>query len=360
MKNVLILSDINFWEDSSGHRARLKALIAFLSCNVNLTVVNTGPAPKIVQGILQRTYAAEFHVLEHKEFMSSGGYGRRFEKLMGERRFDAVIIEYIHSSYFLNFIKGEPKIILDTHDIVSDRAEEFKKFSYPGALYELDKETEWQLLQVYDYVMAICGPDKKKLDTIIGPEKVLLCPHPVKTIHVPFRDEVRNITFAASAYLPNGDGINYFIRNCWPVISKKFPQIQLNIYGTVCSGIELTGSQNTVLKGFMPDLEQIYSEADIVINPVRFGAGLKIKNLEALAYGIPLITTLHGARGLERGINKCFLTANTSGDFIKALALLIRDNQLRRKLSEKGKRFIDRHFSAKKCFTPLINIIESD
>ena len=103
MKSVLILSDINFWEDSSGHSARLKALVGYLSPLVNLTVVNTGPAPKDIEERLRAEYPAEFHILEKKNFMSSNGYGRRLERLMGDREFDVVIIEYIHSSYFLNF-----------------------------------------------------------------------------------------------------------------------------------------------------------------------------------------------------------------------------------------------------------------
>src|SRR5579875_1774771 len=107
MKNVLILSDINFWESSSGHRARLKSLISYLSSRVNLTVVNTGPAPQYIEEQLAQSYQAEFHVLEKKKILNSAGYGKRLKKLMHGRSFDSVIIEYIHSSYFLNYLEGE-------------------------------------------------------------------------------------------------------------------------------------------------------------------------------------------------------------------------------------------------------------
>jgi len=360
MKSVLILSDINFWEDSSGNRARLKALIAYLAPLVNLTVVNTGPAPKGITERLRSEYPAEFHVLNQKSFMSSNGYGRRLEKLVGDREFDVVIIEYIHSSYFLNFLNGEPKIILDAHDIISERAEEFKKFNYSAeAIYELPEAQEREILDIYDHVIAICGPDKQKLDTMLSAEKVLLCPHPVPAVGHVTRDVVANISFVASAYLPNRDSVNYFIRECWPSITTKYPHVRLAIYGTVCGSVEVAGNENISLMGFVPDLNSIYEKADIMINPIRFGAGMKIKNIEALAHGIPLITTTHGARGLEPVIGKAFFTADTPADFIVALSSLIENYQLRKQLSTEALKFIKENFSADKCFGPLIDAINS-
>jgi len=360
MKNVLIISDVNFWEDSSGHRARLKALITYLAPLVNLTVVNTGPAPKGIEERLQSEYPAEFHVLNRKDFMSSNGYGRRLEKLMGYREFDVVIIEYVHSSYFLNYLNGEPKIILDTIDIISERAEEFKKFDHSDAtIYELSAEDEREILNVYDHVIAICGPDKEKLDNMLGPGKVIQCPHPHQVTGHTIRSKVVNISFVASAYLPNRDSINHFIRECWPAITTKFPQVRLTIYGTVCGAVEPSANQNILLKGFAPDLAQIYSEADIVINPIRFGAGMKIKNIEALAHGVPLVTTSHGARGLEPVVGKAFLMADTPADFIAALSSLIENHRLREQLSKAALQFISENFTAGKCFAPLMDAIDN-
>jgi glycosyltransferase involved in cell wall biosynthesis len=358
MKNVLILSDINFWEDCSGHRARLKALIVYLTQHVKLTVVNTGPAPKGIETKLKETYVAEFFVLEHKSVMSSNGYGRRLERLMGDRVFDVVIIEYIHSSYFLNFLNGDPGIILDMHDIISDRSEEFRKFRHGGAVYELAADMELEILGVYDHVMAICGPDKEKLDTLLGKEKVLLCPHPVSVCEHPLRNEVKNISFVASAYLPNRDGIDLFIKECWPAISARFPQIRLNIYGTVCQVMQRVSEPNIAFKGFTPDLEEIYRQADIMINPVRFGAGMKIKNVEAIAHGVPLITTTHGSRGLESAAGKAYLTADAPDEFIEALTMLIKNNGLRKRLSKQAARFAEYNFSADKCFAALLEAIQ--
>ena len=315
MKKVLLVTDVNFWERSSGNRSRIYNLVKYLSIQVQLTVVNTGPAPRDIEDHLIKTFNAEFFVLEKTAYLSSTGYGRKLKAFLKGRHFDTVIIEYIHSSYFLNFLREEAQLILDAHDIISERADEFKKYDHAGALYELPAETEKEIFGVYDHVMVLCPADYEKVTAMAGPGKALLCPHPVEPISHPVRDEVKNIVFVASAYLPNRDAINWFIKNCWPQIAAKH-NVQLQIYGTVCSGADLAGQQNISLNGFVSDINEIYHQADIVINPVRFGAGIKIKNIEGLAHGRPLVTTAHGGRGIESGINNSFLVANDQEDFI--------------------------------------------
>jgi len=357
MKKVLLLTDVNFWEDYSGHRVRIRALIEYLSQKIQLTVINTGPAPGNMEETIKIRFGIEFFILEKNKYLSSAGYGRRLKKLMTGREFDSVIIEYIHSSYFLNYLNGEPQIILDTHDIISERAKEFAGFNHQGALYELSEEQESEILSVYDYVIAVSKPDLVKLQNMAGNEKVLLCPHPVLPVKHPIRDEVRNIVFVASAYLPNKDAINYFIKNCWPAISVKYPLVNLSIYGAVCEAVSTGENTSISLKGFAPDIDQVYHDADIVINPVRFGAGLKIKNIEALAHGRPLITTSHGARGLEPVQNKAFLVADEPVDFIKKIGVLIENMQMRKQLSEAALQYIAEYFSPQQCFQPLIEVI---
>jgi len=356
MKKVLLITDVTFWERSSGNRTRIYSLIQFLAANVQLTVVCTGPVPADIETFLSENFKAEFFVLEKTKYLSSNGYGRRLKAFLKDKHFDTVIIEYIHSSYFLNFLIDDVQIILDAHDIISERIEEFKKFNYGGDTYELSKETEAEIFSVYDHVMVLCQPDYEAVTAMAGQGKALLCPHTVEPCMHPVRKEVKNIIFIASAYLPNKDAINWFIANCWPHISAKY-NVQLSVYGTVAGSLDIQGQQQIACIGFMPDIDQIYSDADIVINPVRFGAGLKIKNLEALGHGVPLVTTTHGARGMEAGANNAFLVADDAGAFIESMESLINSVQLRTKLSKAANKFVMDNFSAERCFQPLIDVM---
>ena len=362
MKTVLLLTDVSFWEGSSGHRARIKALIEYLSQKIRLTVINTGPAPSNIEQTLHLSYNAEFFVLEKRKYLSSTGYGRKLKKLLIGRIFDSVIIEYIHSSYFLNFLEGNPQIILDAHDIISERTNEFIKFNYAGVLYELAAETEVEIMNIYDKVIVLCEPDYIKLRLLFDEKKILLCPHPVRTHCRKLRSHVRNISYVASAYLPNKDAIEFFIKNTWPLISEKYPGVKLSVYGTVCTGLNTINQNNILLKGFVSALDRIYDGSDIIINPIRFGAGMKIKNIEALANGVPLVTTSHGARGLENGCGKAFLVADEPKAFAEAVILLIENYQTREYLARNAIDLASLNFSPERCFDPLLKILinESD
>ncbi|RWY48328.1 glycosyltransferase family 4 protein [Mucilaginibacter gilvus] len=358
MKKVLLLTDVNFEELSSGNRARIYALVNYLSTHVQLTVVNTGPADQNVESRLSALFASEFFTLEKTKYLSSTGYGRRLKTFLKDRRFDAIIVEYIHCSYFLNFFKYEVTLILDAHDIVSERTKAFKKFNHAGALYELPLSVEKDIFSLYDRVIVLCPDDVVKVTSMAGSGKALLCPHPVNIVTHPIRKEVNNIAFVGSAYLPNVDAVNWFLKNCWPTITAKY-NAQFHIYGTVCSNVDFAGQLNVIPKGFNGDINEIYHDADIIINPVRFGAGIKIKNIEALAHGRPLVTTLHGARGIENSTGEAFLIADNAADFTQAIETLLIDATLRKKLSENAHRLISRSFSEDNCFTPLIKLIEN-
>jgi len=89
----------------------------------------------------------------------------------------------------------------------------------------------------------------------------------------------------------------------------------------------------------------------------EFGAGLKIKNMEALANGVPLVTTTHGARGLEDIQQKGFLLADDPGDFTQAITSLIESKALRQQLGEYAHDYIKDNFSPETCFRPLMDVI---
>jgi glycosyltransferase involved in cell wall biosynthesis len=357
MKKVLLYTDADFWEPCSGHRVRIAALIRYLSAHFLLTVVNTGPAPDNVESIVHDEYGIELVVLDHKKHLSSNGYGKKLKSILKSRNFDVLIVEYIHNSYCLNFLPYDCHVILDTHDIISERTREFKKFNYGSALYEMQEDVEAEIFNIYDHVVMINQLDFDKACLMTDDSrKVLLCPHPCEIYQHELRPEVTKIAFVASSYLPNTDSIKHFVAHCWDKISSKY-NVELDIYGTVCTELDFSNKKGINLKGFESNICKIYEETDIIINPVRFGAGLKIKNIEALAHGKPLVTTPHGARGIETGANKNYSVADNDDGFISALSVLIEDRLLRETMQQNAHHFIVENFSSSQCFKPLHDAI---
>ena len=111
--------------------------------------------------------------------------------------------------------------------------------------------------------------------------------------------------------------------------------------------------------GYVDDLDALYAETDIVVNPVTFGGGLKIKCVEALAHGKPLITSPVGAEGIEKGANKAFIVCTSPAETVEQLNALIEDPERRRELATSARAFAEQHFSVQAAYGPLGQIIES-
>jgi glycosyltransferase involved in cell wall biosynthesis len=358
VEKVLIITDVDFWQQGAGHRMRIANLIRYIRDYVDLTVVFVGTLAIDEEQRIKDSLKGNFINLDSGNNPSMEEIGMQLNQLVANQIFSTVIIEYIHNTYFLKYLNlDNTQVVLDAHDIISDRTEDFRKYNYQSQIFEMPKDIEFQLFDIYDYILVLCEPDLLKINSELGEDKALLCPHPVPVSQRKIRDEVKRISFVASEYIPNIDAINFFISECWPAIFRENTQVMLTIYGNVGKKITITPNQNIVIKGYVADLNEVYEESDIIINPVRFGAGLKIKNVEALANGLPLITTSHGARGLEKGVGEAFLIADTSVEFINHLQQLILNRDLRYQLGANASLFVNEYFSVVRCFEPLLNII---
>lgn len=356
MQQVLLITDINFWVMGAGHRMRIYNLVDYLVNHVQLTVLFIG-ADDLDHNFALPNSMSQVCFLPVKNLTNATmeQTGSYVSDLLKDRNFDTIIVEYIHNTFLLNYLNlDNATTILDAHDLISERTEEFKKFNYKS-LFEMSKEFEFQVFDIYDYVMVLCEPDQEKINSFFDYPKALLCAHSSGIYHHAVRPSVSNIGFIASEYDPNIDAIHFFIENCWPSVIEKY-NVTLSIYGNICLKIKAAG-KGIDLKGYVRDLDEIYKSVDIVINPVRFGAGLKIKNIEALANGKPLITTSHGARGLEMAKGKAFLTADEPVPFFDALSSLIDNTDYRIQLSSNAHNFIKENFSADIAFAPLLEVI---
>jgi glycosyltransferase involved in cell wall biosynthesis len=297
-------------------------------------------------------------ILEKKR-LTYGEYQAKFAQYIKGREFDFALIEYIEMSFVLPFLNDKCVTLLDTHDLVGDRIESFRKLNLPYEGIALTPEEEFQIFQCFDYVIAIQKADYYKVVNKTGADRVLLIPHPSRFEKKSSRATAANIGYIASGYAPNVDALNWFLKNVWPSLCVG-NKITLNVYGDVCGkvfGETLANFNGVSLHGFTSDLNAVYDKCDILINPVRCGAGLKIKNVEALGNGLPLVTTHHGAIGIEDGANTSFLVADTAHDFAECLSRLIYDYEFRTQIGNNAFAYAQKYFSIERCYQPLLNVM---
>ncbi len=127
-------------------------------------------------------------------------------------------------------------------------------------------------------------------------------------------------------YAPNKDSLIIFVRNYWNDLQKKFSNIELHIYGKYDSDLldelENCNANNIFLEGRFDTHESLFENNDIFINFIQYGAGIKNKTLEALAYGVPMICTKHSLEGIDEMDKYKYIYSNIN-ELIQTIELII-------------------------------------
>ena len=244
--------------------------------------------------------------------------------------------------------------ILDTHDLHSQRWPSYRQWGVSG-VGAVSVAEEQALLRQFDRVICIQAEDHALVSAWLGPERALLAPHAIEAEAQTLRERARSIGFIASRWPANADGIRWFLHTVWPRLVR--PGLTLDLYGWICEAIAplhaATPVPGLVLHGHVADLAAAYAQSDVLINPVRAGAGLKIKTVEALAYGLPLVTTTEGARGLRELDGHALRIADEPQAFADALQTLLASVDARRAMGAAGAAHARRHFTREACYASI-------
>lgn len=103
----------------------------------------------------------------------------------------------------------------------------------------------------------------------------------------------------AGAGSPNGDALEWFASEVLPLVLRELPWARLRVTGTLPFPLGRLEGLHVRAEGFVPDLASFYRAIRVAVAPLRFGAGVKVKTVEALQYGVPIVATTVGAEGLE-------------------------------------------------------------
>ena len=257
--------------------------------------------------------------------------------------------------------KKNRRFYLDTLDVQYLRTLRFKRQGIHDHL-SMSKQREARLLSPFDGVVAIQNEEADCFRQMVPAENVLtvgMCypihrPNPVSSRRV-------RLLYAAGQGDANKKSLESFFTYCWPKVAQTpHEDIQLNVYGDVCKNFkqELL-PEGVFLHGFVNSLERAYREADIVINPVVAGTGLKIKNMEAMCFSKPLISMMDGSQGLEDGIGHAFLACDTWADFAENLLEVIRSPEKREQLAEGAYLYAMSHFSEEAAYREIGTVFPS-
>lgn len=164
--------------------------------------------------------------------------------------------------------------------------------------------------------------------------------------HNPESKDIYDLVFIGSMdWEPNRDAMKWFVKEIFPLVQRELKNMRLLIAGSSMSEDirELDNGKDILVKGFVPDISLFLLHGDIFIAPIRMGGGVKVKVLEAMSYGIPVITTSKGAEGLQARNREHFLIADTPEEFVESISTLTNGKDLRSLMGMKGREYISRY-----------------
>jgi glycosyltransferase involved in cell wall biosynthesis len=152
---------------------------------------------------------------------------------------------------------------------------------------------------------------------------------------------------AGFAHPPNVDAAQWLIQDILPRIHVHMPEVPVWLVGSNPSAeVQRRGGEKDTVTGYVTDAQMLdfYRSARVAIVPLRFGAGVKSKVVEALNYGIPLVTTPVGVQGME-GLSDQLIISDDPDVLAKQTLRLLEDDALWQEFAKIGQTYIAEHFS---------------
>ncbi len=145
---------------------------------------------------------------------------------------------------------------------------------------------------------------------------------------------------------PNVIAVNYFVKDIFPTLKKKYPKLKFQIVGSHPERIQsLADNTNIEVTGYVDSLEPYYQNSTIIVAPMLTGAGIQNKIIQAMSYGCCVVTSTIGAEGLTINNNEIAVIDSTV-EWITVLSELLQNRQLRIDMGVKARDYIKNNLSS--------------
>lgn len=283
---------------------------------------------------------------------------------LAENKYDIVYFDHLQLYQYKNGILNDSvarKYVLDMHNcetaIFSRRAKESKnpiKRKYlEMEADKLGKFEKWAI-QDADKLILLSKEDKAELEKLTGKE--LSCniipigvrePERVKTIRN-VDNKTLNVLFVGTlTWAPNNDGMIWFFENVMSNVSKLSWNYNFYVVGKGASErLRNLAEQyeNVTITGYVDSVDDYYEKCDFMVVPLFFGSGQRVKIIEGMSRGMPIISTSIGAEGLRYSDEENILIADEKEGFLKSMEKM-QSNDLRKKLSEGARMTYKKYYS---------------
>jgi glycosyltransferase involved in cell wall biosynthesis len=252
----------------------------------------------------------------------------KLKKIIQDRTFTAAHMEYTAAANYVNLLQGIPRKALFERDVTFQRIDRkatiskgFLKVFYQ---FEAKRQKEWEIeiLRQFDEILVPSQKDKELLlSEGLDEDKIIVRISKIddRYRHISRSKVQRNslLFWGAMDRNENIDGALWFLQDIFPAVKARFSDSKVYIVGANPPKKLLNRqSESVIITGFVDDPEKYFELAQISVVPLRMGAGLKVKVLEALSAGLLVIATQVGAEGIQ---DEKLLVAQDEKHFIELI-----------------------------------------
>lgn len=278
-------------------------------------------------------------------------YYETLSKILKKKKFDFIILETLASINAVSILKRldkNAKIFYNAHNVDTNLARAAVSRGDKGPKhFSSTAKVESNFYKILDGIFCCSDDDKAELirinkedlpisvvpNGVVIPDNIL-----IKGVS---EENPENILFCGSLWsTPNAEGLLWFCQKIWPIVLSEFPHLNLLVVGSgeiAEKFIAIKSTPNLQLIGFVDNLEPWYDKSAISIVPLLTGSGTRLKVLEAMGLGVPVVSTSIGAEGIKytNGLN--IVIADEENDFAKKIISLLKDKTERIKISKSAR-----------------------
>ena len=281
---------------------------------------------------------------------------RIIDELVAQNDFDLIHAQFFRMAQYITKFKCHPKI-LDLTDAMSlnlhRRAKLDKGIKYPLIKLEESRTRKYEpeIVKQFDMGIMVSEHDRDYLLSLDGSLRLAVVPMGVDIEYFQPRatDEFQpHILFTGTIdYFPNTDAAWYFYHEIFPHIRRALPDVTFYVVGTnppkKLKKLESNG--DIVVTGRVPDVRPYFRNAAVFVSPMRCGTGTQVKNLEAMAMCVPVVTSSFGAAGTEARAERDMLVADEPREFADKVIQLFKDGKLRQNLIRNGRKLVETKYN---------------
>ena len=298
----------------------------------------------------------------HVSRFVSEKYNQKLIDLLQETNFDIVQLETLYLTPYVDTIRkySKAKIVMRSHNVeheiwerVTQNTAFFPKKKYLQYLTKQLKQYEISNLSSYDTIVAITQRDLDYFKKLGFNKKGLVAPIglDMSNYHPDYNSFQKplSLSFIGSLdWMPNIEGLEWFLNNVMPKVNERFPNLKLHIAGRNMPASLLNyKSETVVIHGEVESSTEFLNQHSVMIVPLLSGSGMRAKILEAMSLGKVSLTTSIGVEGIKATDNKEILVANTADEFIQGIEQAYQLSGKLETLGRNARTFAVEHFDNK-------------